>query len=38
MEGNGEILDTLRGVANQLKIVKMVADSEIHEAMSSKTY
>lgn len=36
LEGNGEILDTLRGVANQLKIIKMVADSEIHEAMNAK--
>jgi delta8-fatty-acid desaturase len=33
-EGNGEVLDTLRGVANQLR---GVADSEIHEAMNAKT-
>ncbi|KAI0001949.1 fatty acid/sphingolipid desaturase [Russula vinacea] len=36
-EGNGEVLDTLKGVANQLRIIKMVADSEIHEAMNAKT-
>jgi len=40
LEGNGEIRDTLRGVAkgvaNQLKIIKMVADSEIHDAMKAK--
>jgi delta8-fatty-acid desaturase len=37
LEGNGEVLDTLKGVANQLKIIKMVADSEIHEALNAKT-
>jgi len=37
LEGNGEVQDTLRGVANQLKIIKMVADSEIHDAMNAKT-
>lgn len=37
LEGNGEVQDTLRGVANQLKIIKMVADSEILDAMSAKT-
>jgi sphingolipid 8-(E)-desaturase len=31
-----EVQDTLRGVAKQLKIIKMVADSEIHDAMSAK--
>lgn len=40
LEGNGEVLDTLRGVAkgvaNQLKIIKMVADSEIHDAIKAK--
>jgi sphingolipid 8-(E)-desaturase len=36
LEGNGEVQDTLRGVANQLKIIKMVADTEIHGAMNSK--
>lgn len=39
-EGNGEVLDTLKGVAegvaDQLRIIKMVADSEIHEAMNAK--
>ncbi|KAI0004265.1 fatty acid/sphingolipid desaturase [Russula compacta] len=37
IEGNGEVQDTLRGVANQLRIMKMVADSEIREAMDAKT-
>lgn len=37
LEGNGEVRDTLRGVADQLKIIKLVADSEIHDAMNSKT-
>jgi delta8-fatty-acid desaturase len=37
LEGNGEVQDTLRGVADQLKIIKMVADSEIHDAMNAKT-
>ena len=36
-EGNVEVRDTLRGVANQLRIMKMVADSEIQEAMDAKT-
>lgn len=36
-EGNGEIRNTLRGVADQLKIMKMVADSEIREAINGKT-
>jgi len=36
-EGNGQVRDTLRGVANQLRIMKMVADSEIQEAMNAKT-
>jgi delta8-fatty-acid desaturase len=36
-EGNGQVHDTLRGVANQLRIMKMVADSEIQEAMNAKT-
>ena len=47
-EGNGEVRDTLRGVAeqsrtdplrgvvNQLRIMKMVADSEIQEAMDAR--
>jgi len=37
VEGNGEVRDTLRGVANQLRIMKIVADSEIKEAMRTKT-
>ena len=36
-EGNSEVRDTLRGVANQLRIMKMVADSEIREATNTKT-
>ncbi|KAI0304817.1 fatty acid/sphingolipid desaturase, partial [Russula brevipes] len=36
LEGNGEVRDTLRGVANQLRILKTVADSEIQEAMHVK--
>ncbi|KAH9968894.1 fatty acid/sphingolipid desaturase [Russula dissimulans] len=36
VEGNGEVRDTLRGVANQLRIMKIVADSEIKEAMRAK--
>ncbi|KAI0307873.1 fatty acid desaturase-domain-containing protein [Multifurca ochricompacta] len=36
-EGNGEVRSTLRGVADQLKIMKMVADSGIQEAMNGKT-
>jgi sphingolipid 8-(E)-desaturase len=37
LEGNGEVQSTLRGVANQFKIIKLVADSEIHDAMNAKT-
>jgi sphingolipid 8-(E)-desaturase len=37
LEGNGEVRDTLRGVADQLRIMKMVADSEIREAINGKT-
>jgi sphingolipid 8-(E)-desaturase len=37
LEGNGEVQGTLRGVANQWKIIKMVADSEIDDAMKAKT-
>lgn len=36
LEGNGDVRDTLRGVADQVKIIKLVADSEIHDAMNSK--
>jgi len=36
-EGNGEVRDTLRGVANQFKIIKMVADSKIYGVMNAKT-
>ncbi|KAI0274715.1 delta 8-sphingoloid desaturase protein [Gloeopeniophorella convolvens] len=36
LEGNGEVQGTLRGVANQWKIMKMVADAEIFEAMDPK--
>jgi len=36
LEGNGEVRDTLRGVANQLRILKTVADSEIQEALHVK--
>jgi delta8-fatty-acid desaturase len=35
-EGNGEVRDTLKGVADQFRIMKMVADSEIQEAMNRK--
>jgi delta8-fatty-acid desaturase len=37
VEGNGNVLDTLRGVANQVRIMTMVADSEIREALGKKT-
>jgi delta8-fatty-acid desaturase len=36
ISGNGEVLDVLRGVADQAKIVGMVADCEIREAMEKK--
>jgi delta8-fatty-acid desaturase len=36
LEGNGQVRDTLRGVANQLRILKTVADSEIQEAIHAK--
>jgi len=36
-EGNGQVRNTLRGVADQLRIMKMVADSEIREAINGKT-
>lgn len=35
-EGNGEVRGTLKSVADQLKIVKMVADREIEHAMGRK--
>jgi sphingolipid 8-(E)-desaturase len=35
-EGNGEVRNTLRGVADQVRIMKMVADSEIREAINGK--
>ncbi|CDO71652.1 hypothetical protein BN946_scf184911.g123 [Trametes cinnabarina] len=35
VEGNGEVRGVLKQVADQLKIVGMVADSEIREAMKS---
>ena len=36
VEGNGEIRSTLKGVADQLKIMSMVTDAEIREAMEAK--
>ena len=35
VEGNGEVRGVLKQVADQLKIVGMVADSEIREAMKN---
>ncbi|THH20234.1 hypothetical protein EW146_g1078 [Bondarzewia mesenterica] len=35
-EGNGEVRSTLKGVANQLKIMTLVADAEIKEALEAK--
>lgn len=35
VEGNGEVTGVLKEVADQLKIVGMVADSEVREAMKS---
>ncbi|KAI0321724.1 fatty acid/sphingolipid desaturase [Amylostereum chailletii] len=35
-EGNGEVRGVLKGVANQLKVMRMVADSEIQEALEAK--
>jgi sphingolipid 8-(E)-desaturase len=36
IKGNNEVRSTLRGVADQLRIMKIVADSEIREAMNRK--
>ena len=36
VEGNGEVRSTLKGVADQLKIMSMVTDAEIREAMEAK--
>lgn len=36
ISGNGEVLDVLKGVADQAKIVGMVADHEIREAIEQK--
>ncbi|KAH7884818.1 fatty acid desaturase-domain-containing protein [Phlebopus sp. FC_14] len=36
IRGNGEVLSVLKGVADQARIVGMVADSEIREAMAKK--
>lgn len=36
ISGNGEVLDVLRDVADQAKIVGMVANREIREAMEKK--
>ncbi|TCD69909.1 hypothetical protein EIP91_005733 [Steccherinum ochraceum] len=33
VEGNGDVISTLKGVADQVKIVGMVADSHIREAL-----
>ena len=35
--GNGEVRSTLRGVADQLRIMAMVADAEIRDALEVKT-
>ena len=36
VEGNNNVLSTLRGVANQVRIMTMVADSEIEEALKKQ--
>ncbi|KAH7929316.1 fatty acid/sphingolipid desaturase [Leucogyrophana mollusca] len=36
ISGNGEVLSVLKGVADQARIVGMVADTEIREAMDKK--
>lgn len=36
ISGNGEVLDVLKNVADQAKIVGMVANHEIQEAMEKK--
>ncbi|KZV77463.1 fatty acid/sphingolipid desaturase [Peniophora sp. CONT] len=36
VEGNGDVIGVLRGVANQVRIMTMVADSEIEEALSKE--
>ena len=35
VEGNGEVTGVLKQVADQIKIIGMVADSEVREAMKS---
>ncbi|KAI0053317.1 fatty acid/sphingolipid desaturase [Auriscalpium vulgare] len=35
-EGNGEVQSTLKGVADQLRIMHMVADAEIKESLQAK--
>lgn len=35
--GNGEVQSTLQGVAAQLKLIKMVADNGVEEAMNAKS-
>lgn len=37
LAGNGEVQSTLRGVADQLKIMKIVADDRIEEAINAKS-
>ena len=37
LAGNSEVQSTLRGVADQLRIMKMVADNGIEEAMNAKS-
>ena len=37
LAGNNEVQNTLRGVADQLRIMKMVADNGIEEAMNAKS-
>jgi delta8-fatty-acid desaturase len=37
LAGNKEVQSTLRGVADQLRIMKMVADNGFEEAMNTKS-
>ena len=36
VEGNGDVLGVLRSVSDQMKIMGMVADAEIQEAIAGK--
>ena len=38
IEGNSDVIGVLRGVANQVRIMTMVADSEIEEALAKEKH